>query len=72
MSSKPEYRKYHIKYVVRAVVYSEVIAESFEKAKEKSDKTMSGIIFSDRLEVIDERAEFVGYDDMTTWHYIES
>ena len=71
MATKPEYRKYQIKYIVRAIVYDEVIAESFEKAKEKANKTMQGKIFSDGLEVIDERTEFAGYDDMTAWDALE-
>ena len=72
MARNPEYRKYQIKYVVHAVVYNEVIAESFEKAKEKADKTMNGKLFADRLEVIDERVEFAGFDDMTVWDSIEN
>ena len=72
MAKKPEYRKYQIKYIVRSIVYEEVVAESFEKAKKRADKTMGGNIFIDQLEVLDETQEFVGYDDLTAWDSVQN
>ena len=71
MARTPEYRKYQIKYLVRAIVYKEVIAESFDKAKERADKAINGKLFVDSLDVIDEITEFAGFDDMTTWDQLE-
>ena len=71
MARTPEYRKYQIKYLVRAIVCKEVIAESFDKAKERADKAINGKLFVDSLDVIDEITEFAGFDDMTTWDQLE-
>lgn len=68
---KIHYRKYQIKYLVRAIVYVEVIAENFGKAQAKAEKVMNEPIFRDSLETIEERIEFAGYDDMTTWDETE-
>ena len=64
---KNTYKKFQIKYAVHAIVYEEVVAKTFEEAKERADKTMKGRIFTDRLECIDENTEFAGYDNMEAW-----
>ena len=72
MADKKKYRNYQIKHVVHAIVYEEIIAESFEKAMEKANKTFEGKIFIDKLEVIDENSKFAGYDDITTWDSVQN
>jgi hypothetical protein len=72
MAEKKEYRKYQIKHLVKAIVYEEIVAESFEKALEKASKTIEGNIFIDCLEVIDENSSYAGYDDITLWDEVQN
>ena len=57
---------FQVKYLVRAVIGIEVKGKklTFDEAKAKASERMRKSLFADDIEVIDERDQYIGIDDM--------
>ena len=63
--------EYQVKYLVRAIIAINVKAQDEQKAKLKAEKVQKETLFINNVDVLDEKDEYIGIDNLTAWTEIE-